>query len=362
MTTAPGSPPTVPRHRSAPLRLGWWHSFWRQVLLFGHERPGLQPLSGDVPDPVRELALLIEDRRSEFANVARLRGADYKGGYWMMYLVAPLAVFCGALASADSGHSGILSGIEFLLIVSILLLFIAMRRGHWQEQWIRARRTAEHLRYLPLVAPFVQDPAGNWYEDVAAHHGVQIIIDEEVTRVCKVLERGNATHALRLDNALFRAEYLRYVDELLTQQIGYHSANADIEHALSHRISLASNAFFGITIICAALLFLESFATSLGIGDYLRPRVLRLLATVLPAVGAGLRGLLAQGESHRVAAISDGMALRLGQLRAQLRALAPGPESKDALESLIWNAVQELLSEADTWMRLQESVPLSVTG
>jgi hypothetical protein len=52
--------------------------------------------------------------------------------------------------------------------------------------------------------------------------------------------------------------------------------------------------------------------------------------------------------------------LRLGQLRLQMQSLPSGAESIGELENIVWNAAQELLSEADTWMRLQESVPLSV--
>jgi hypothetical protein len=79
-------------------------------------------------------------------------------------------------------------------------------------------------------------------------------------------------------------------------------------------------------------------------------------------MGGSLRGLLAQGESHRVAALSEGMSLRLAQLRTELQTLRGPADPGGKLENLVWNAVQELLSEADTWMRLQESVPLSVAG
>lgn len=351
----------LPAHVTRP-RLGWWHSFWRTALLVGHGHQDLAVLSPSMPGPIRDLTVLIETRRSEFAAIARTRGADYKGGYWMMYLVAPLAVLCSALAAVAIGSGRVLAGIEFVMIVAILLLFMAMRHGGWQERWIRARRTSEHLRYLPLVAPFVRNRTVNWYEDVAAHHGMRIIVDEEVTRMCLWLAQQDAARSLRLDDRAFCAEYLTYVDALLRQQIAYHANNSDLEHALSWRISLTSSIFFGVTILATALLFLESLTASLGIDHYLSPRMLRLCATVLPAIGAGLRGVLAQGESHRVAALSEGMAIRLAQLRDQIAKLPPTAAESGELESLVWNAVQELLSEADTWMRLQESVPLSVAG
>jgi len=349
---APG-PPARPR-----ARLGWLHSFFNRAVLVGHSPPE-EPtaVTDNVPAAVRELALLVEDHRSQFAGAARGFGAEYKGGYWMMYLIAPLAVACSAAAAAGLLSPRFLSGFEVALMVMILGLFMLMRRRGWQEKWIRARRTAEHLRYLPLVAPFVAGHGGNWYEQLAARRGLRLIVDAEVTRVCEMLDRKDAARALQLGDPVFYASYVRYVDTLLAQQIQYHTQKARVEHALSHRVGLTSSAFFFITIVCTLSLFLSNVAGRVQLNAYLR-----LFATVLPAIGAGLRGLLAQGESHRVAALSEGMAIRLGQLREQLQRLPAERTATDELENLVWNAVQELLSEADTWMRLQESAPLSVAG
>ena len=279
-----------------------------------------------------------------------------------MYLFAPIAVFCSAFAAASPRLVVILYGIELLLIITILLLFMLMRRGSWQEQWIRARRTAEHLRYLPLVAPFVRNRSANWYQDIASHHGMRVIVDDDVTRACKWLADQEAKLGDRLKEPLFYRGYIKYVDELLTQQIHYHSNNAAMERILARRISVASSSFFGITIVCTAVIFFETLTGAVGLGRYIEAKYLRLCAAVLPAIGGGLRGLLAQGESHRVAALSEGMAVRLAQLRDQLRKLQPMAAFNGELEALVWNSTQELLSEADTWMRLQESVPLSVAG
>ncbi len=340
------------------LRLGWLHSFFHGVLTAGH-RPPREPAPPleSVPAPVRELALQVEEYRSEFAAAARSLGSDYQGGYWMMYLIAPLAVACSATAGAGILNPRFMSGFELLLMAMILGLFTLMRRGGWQEKWIRARRTAEHLRYLPLVAPFVADGGGNWYEQLASRRGLRIIVDPAVTRVCGLLDRRGEAHSLRLEDSASCAGYMRYVEELLTQQIHYHARKAEVEQALSHRVGLTSSAFFAVTIVCTLVLFLGNLAGRVQLNDYLQ-----LCATILPAIGAGLRGVLAQGESHRVAALSGGMAIRLDQLRTQLRSLPAERAPTEELESLVWNAVQELLSEADTWMRLQESAPLSVAG
>jgi hypothetical protein len=359
--------PNVPQQRK--MRLGWWHELWLRLLLLGHPMASPPPPLSEGPPPIQTLALLLEEHRSRFAAAARSFGTEYKGGYWMMYLLAGFAVVTSAAAVALSLHVTLLSGLELLMIGMILALFIAMRRGRWQDGWIQSRRTAEHLRYLPLVAPFVIDPKANWYEQLATRHGMRVIVDDEITLVCAWLSRSDAVGKMRLDDASFHAAYLKYVDDVLAQQIHYHAGKAAMENALTRRISRLSTGFFGVTIVCTALLFLETTLRSHGLEHYVEPSVLlvlssalRFLATSLPAMGGSLRGLLAQGESHRVAALSEGMSLRLAQLRTELQTLRGPADPGGKLENLVWNAVQELLSEADTWMRLQESVPLSVAG
>lgn len=351
--------PNVPERRR--LRLGWWHNLWHRLLLIGHADVEPPPPITEAPPSIQALTVLLEDHRSQFAAAARALGAEYKGGYWMMYLLAPLAVMSSAAASSLISHSRLLSGIELLLISSILVLFMVVRRGRWQDRWIQSRRTAEHLRYLPLVAPFVADSQANWYDQLAARHGMRLTVDQEISRVCAWLGTGETVAKLRLENEQFDAGYFKYLNDVLTQQIHYHARKAAMEYALTRRISLVSTSFFIVTIICTALLFLESVLVSAGLDRYLPSQYLRFFATTLPAIGGALRGLLAQGESHRVAALSEGMSIRLAQLRAELQKMGGGV-SRQRLEDLVWNAVQELLSEADTWMRLQESVPLSVAG
>ncbi len=352
--------PNVPARQMA--RLGWWHRLIHGLLLAGHpDHPPPPPIS-EAPPPIQMLTSLLEDHRSQFAAAARSLSSDYKGGYWMMYLLAPIAVMTAAAASVFGHFGPLLSGIELFVVLMILGLYIAMRQGQWQEGWIRARRTAEHLRYLPLIAPFVADPRANWYEQFAARRGSRLTVDPELTRVCAWLGGGGAVGKLRLDDPQFVAGYVKYVDDTLAQQIQYHAGKAAMEHALARRIGGMSVGFFGITILCTALLFLEALTGWFGFQGRILSHYLRFLATGLPALGGGLRGLLAQGESHRVAAISEGMSIRLAQLRAELRAIPAGTNHVDDLENVVWNALQELLSEADTWMRLQESAELSVAS
>ena len=356
--TEPNFEPDIDPPRVGASRLGWCHHVMQRALLVGARAAVAPREPGVAPAALQDIVRRVEAHRDPYVRAAHYLAAEYRGGYSAMFLVSPLMVWCGVSATHGGAQSRLLSGIEFLLILSILLLFLVMRKAQWQTRWVNARRTAEHLRYLPLIAPLVTDTESNWYQNVAARFGQSVSADSVITGVCKSLsERGLARDA-RLDDGAYGREFRIYVDGILTEQIRYHASKAESEHELGRRISLASFAFFGATIVCTALLFFEHFGDS----PYLpSPTTLRDLATVLPAIGAGLRGLLAQSESHQVATLSEGMSVRLAQLQFQLRAL-PESGSADAVATTVWNAVQEMLSEADTWLKLQESVPLTLGG
>src|ERR1700683_914456 len=150
MTTdiARSTPPTPNPPLTRRVRLGWWHSFWRAALLFWDRLRYLaEPatVADSAPGALRELVLRLEDCRSQSAMEARTFGADYKGGYWMMYLMAPLAVFCAAGTAAGFASPRVLYGVELLLIVWILVVFWTMRRGKWEE----GRRGAGARRQQP---------------------------------------------------------------------------------------------------------------------------------------------------------------------------------------------------------------------
>lgn len=346
-------PPRVGRSR-----LGWCHHIMRRALLAGVSSADDAHAPGEPPPALRPLVEIVEEYRQPYVHAAHYLAAEYRGGYSAMYLVSPILVWCGVASTHGPLQSRLLSGIEFLLIFFILILFLVMRRSRWQTRWVNARRTAEHLRYLPLIAPFVRNPESNWYDDVAHRFGQRLINEPAISRICRSLAGRFPIESIRLDDPVLATQFRTYVDEILTAQISYHASKAKSEHELGRRISLASFAFFGATIVCTALLFFENFNNAPFLPS---ATTLRDLATVLPAIGAGLRGLLAQSESHQVATLSEGMSARLGQLQRELRGL-PESGANENVAVTVWNAVLEMLSEADTWLKLQESVPLTPGG
>lgn len=335
--------------------LGHFHRIGRWLLLAGH---GFQPHAGSPPLPQSLSAFVnvLEEHRRAYAQAARLYSARYQDGYWLMYLAVALAVVCAA-GGATWGSERVFAGIETFLMAGTIALYWRMRSGRWREKWLRARRTAECLRYLPLIAPFVTDRSRNWYETLADRNAQ----DPEVTRFCAwVAQQKIAADISLLDPQVYR-EYRDYLAGTLEAQIAYHEARARQETALTHRLGAASNLFFIVAAVCTALIFLRPYLG--GLASFTpSAATLRFLATVLPAVGACARGLLAQSESHRMATLSASVQAALTSHLQKLRAL-PSPQAQDgapAVERLTWAAVRELLSEADAWKSLHDTAELSL--
>lgn len=337
--------------------LGSFHRIGRRLLLMGHRFPS-QGRSPRPPQPLATFVNTLEKHRSAFAQAARLYSARYQDGYWLMFLAAALAVICAA-AGATWGNERTFAGVETFLMAGTILLYWRMRSGRWREKWLRARRAAECLRYLPLVAPFVTDRSRNWYETLTDRNA----LEPEVTRFCAWAAKHDIVADTPLLDPQVYADYRDYFAATLEGQIAYHAARARQEKALTHRLGMASNLFFIVAVGCTALIFLRPyFAGTVIEGFTPSAATLRFLATVLPAVGACARGLLAQSESHRMAALSESLESALTSHLQQVRALAAphGPDGITAIERLAWTAVRELLSEADTWKSLQDTVPLSL--
>ncbi len=330
------------------------HQAIQRLLLVGAR------LEAEVPPPLtpppRSLMPLIESIAPEhkrFDQRALHYGNRYRSGFWAIYLLSAIAVLFAVLPLAlgwDSprhqlhsyGAFWVLG--EVLVIGTVSAIYWQGHRHHWQEQWLRARTTAELAWYLPLLAPLLDFAAPptepNWYVRVF-DPDQHVRAADDVAALCA---RNEPMIRQLLANAWsdpdFVASYIQWTISILTQQVQYHHGVAARQHALLHRVHALSTWLFGLTAL-GALLHLV-----------IHTLWLTLLTTFFPALGASLHGALAQSEAYRLGNTSEQLAVRLrGSIERIREASAAGGSQRNAsiLRESIEAAIALILEEHQGW-------------
>jgi hypothetical protein len=199
---------------------------------------------------------------------------------------------------------------EFALIVVILAITWHGRRKRWHERWLNYRQLAELLRqycYLaPLGCPLATPPLPAHFSSVSDRSWV----DGMFRAIARDL--GLVPAAI---NHLYLASIGKLIENILDDQIGYHTGNSRTLHNLSHRLHYIGTGLFILTLLaCVVHVFINE-------ESYL----LLILATVPPAFGAAFYGIASHGEFARTADRSRAMAAELTSLQSS--------DLKGALES-----------------------------
>src|SRR2546422_4202698 len=190
---------------------------------------------GPLPQPPQRLVPLVETIETEhrkFDQLAVHYGHRYRSGFWAIYLLSAIGVLFAVLPLAlgwDSpGHrlhsfAALWALGEVLVIGSVTAIYWRGHRGHWQEQWLRARTTAELTWYLPMLAPLLDFAApaaeANWYLRVF-DPGQHLRAADEVAALCA---RSEPLARKLLVNAWsdpeFLASYARWRSEEHTSEL-----------------------------------------------------------------------------------------------------------------------------------------------
>lgn len=332
-----------------------FHQRIQNILLAGHKFP---PRDASAPPlPPAQLAALVDAIAPSYEGFnarAMEYGNRYRSAFWAIYLLSALAVLFAVLPLAlgwDNAGSG-LSHYAVIFVVGEILVILAIAlaywRGHqqdWQGQWLAERTKAELAWYLPLVAPLVDfdhGTGGNWYARLYgsgdAHTG------DAVDALCTANEElARSALAGAWANPAFVLEYARWTVNILIEQRDYHCRVHQRQHALLHRVHAINTWLFGLTGLAAlAHLVVHS-------------RLLTLVTTVLPALGASLHGALAQSEAYRLQASSARLA---SKLELAIDAIAPVFKASDPLQQAgllrgcVRSAIEVIMDEHQDWHML----------
>ena len=333
------------------------HQNIQRLLLLGAHLE--MPHEAPMPVPPKRLQPLIEALASahrEAEQRAIRYGHRYRSGFWAIYLLSAIAVFCAVMPMAlgwdtlgDDMHpfAGAWVVAELLVIGTVLVIYWRGHRSDWQGEWLRARTSAELTSYLPLLAPLVdfsvQDADPNWYLRVL-DPGPHLRASDDVPRLCQLNEsKARERLAGAWSDPEFLSSYAQWAIAILQGQKNYHARTAARSHALLHRVHRLTIGLFALTGIGAmAHLFIHS-------------RKITLLTTFFPALAAALHGALAQSEAYRLHATSERVAANLqvaiDDIRTALQG-GPGQSIEQALKRAVEDAIALILEEHQDWHML----------
>lgn len=334
-----------------------FHQTVQNILLAGHRFPtSSQQLAPPPPAQLVPLVDAVAPQHRDFDTKAIRLGHRYRSAFWLIYLFSALAVLCAVMPLAlgwDDGRSqsskyAIFWVIgEIVIISSVALLYWLGHHHDWQGQWLAARTKAELAWYVPLIAPLIDHSQaatqGNWYE-LLFNEGDPIPANDEIDELCRRCAElaGASLHGVWSDRS-FVIAYGHWAIGLLEGQRQYHHRVAARQHALLQRVHGINTWLFGLTGLAAlSHLFIHS-------------RMLTLMTTFLPALGASLHGALAQSEAYRLRVTSERLATELARVITpiqQVLAAADPTASAARLRAEVHAAVQLIMDEHDDWHML----------
>ncbi len=249
-----------------------------------------------------------------------------------VYLGAAAAVFTVAIQDLYFPDLEWIVLIEFGLMVLVLVTFIASRSLRFHQRWLTCRNIAEWLRTAPFLLFLGASPR---------------LLEPDDLVTSSFNRSWMSRKHLRDGEPAISPTYRDIVQTWLDTQIRYYGRSERANRLMHQTLFATSAALFLVTLVAAGIHGLAHEAAR-GLGE----NTLTLLTIALPALGASVNGLRAQGEYLR-------NATRFGQIGASLRRLSARIETEAGLDprfmrSLVKRAATELSSERSDWTKAMD--------
>lgn len=299
-------------------------------------------------------------------------GNLYRSSYFFNYLFAAVAVFL-ALFDLIAGGMGFGSktiwiGLEVTIIVLILVVTTAGKKGRWHEKWIDYRQLAEEMRQYRLY--FLTLGRSENMDDFAQGEASETAgwVDWYFSATRR--EAG-------MISACFDAKAVREMAEIILNeeirpQIAYHNRKAGTLHKMEHRLHHLGEFAFAMTLlICLCYLGLVFFKS----GDFgaikefaydAEKKVkngVTMMTGFLPALGAAFFGIRVQGEFASTAERSHATAAQLKAITEKFELLTHSDSARlETLRLRVAEAARAMLMENMDWRLVYISKPLNLPG
>lgn len=315
---------------------------------------------------------LIIPRFAWADHLAIYYGNLYRSSYFFNYLFAALAVFL-ALFDLVAGGFGFGSKtlwitIEVTLIILILGVTTAGKRGRWHEKWIDYRQLAEEMRQYRLY--FLTLGRESRSDDITQGEGAEAA--GWVDWYFAATRREAGMTSVSFEPAKMRAIADTILREEIRPQIAYHDQKAGMLHAMEHRLHVLGEFAFALTLLVCisylSLVFLKSgeagalhdFAYS---AEKTAKNWVTMLTGFLPALGAAFFGIRVQGEFGSTAERSHATAAQLKNIAGNFENICAAEAPRlDNLRLRLEEAARAMLMENMDWRLLYISKPLNLPG
>ena len=247
----------------------------------------------------------------------------YRSAFITAFLLAAFAVGMallplGAGLSAHHMPETVCIVCELLAILIILGLVSRGRRLRWHERWIDYRLTAELVRQLRLVAPL---GGARPFPQIPAHLATYGQPSSTwMAWYVRAVERG-----LALPSVVVNRDYLRNCLRQLSEVVGtasadgaprggqleYHEVTARRCRLIEKRLHRLGITLLWLTLASCVLHLVPGVWHAASPPEWVAP-ILTFVCGFFPALGAGLAGIINQGEFRRIENRSESMC---GQLR-----------------------------------------------
>ena len=327
----------------------------------------------DAPDHDRRIFKeLIIPRFAWADHLAVHYGNLYRSSYFFNYLFAALAVFLALFhLVADEfnfGSKTIWISTEVFIIMLILNVTMAGKRGRWHEKWIDYRQLAEEMRQYRLY--FLTLGRKAEFDDFTHGEAGEAAGWVDWYFAATRREAGMTTGNFDAKHVKLIAETI--LNKEIRPQIAYHERKAHILHAMEHRLHVLGEIAFAATlVICLTYLFLvfsgESKAPGFAGWAYDAAKMIKnpvtMMTGFLPALGAAFFGIRVQGEFGSTAERSHATAAQLQNIGEKFEALAEDDTPRlIVLRTRVEEAARAMLMENMDWRLLYISKPLNLPG
>lgn len=295
------------------------------------------------PKPLQEHFIRADSLASHYAD-------KYRGTFVGCFILGGLAVLCALLGGPFAGFSQdfkLLSPrfavLELTLILLVLLLIHRGRHQDCHRRWLDYRLLAERLRQAAFLMPIGIVPDGSLpaYE---AHGDRSHAWIEWLTHAV-IRTDGIANDII---DAGHRQNYREFLCNIVADQVAYHRTNAERNERIVHTLHYVNLILLGLIITaCVAHIFHLVHADT----------ELTIAATVLPAFGATIAGILSQGEFNRIAHRSSGMAAHLAKIEKSLKT---SPPTAEFLVEQANQAIAIMSQELSDWRIIFRVKPLEI--